>query len=184
MYGQARNERGDGTGGQGMGGQGTGGQGTGGQGTGGTGPVHHPSSTTTPSVSSPVRPALGHGDAARGEGDDVPSEGDLMLAVYQSNEKWQAGILRFDEVSQNRDRESWHGRVVALELTVDPDSNALHWQNPFRLSSTQILHSEMLTCELTVDQVNTYQTVVSRLAMMARMLDLVGDGGECNAQPS
>ena len=89
-----------------------------------------------------------------------------MLAVYQSQGQWQAGVLRIDEVAQYSNRESWCGIVAALELADDHrDCNALRCQDKFELSSTQVLYSEMLTHELTVEQIRVYQKAVNRLGI-------------------
>lgn len=157
MYGQTKNQGGDATSGQGT-----------------RSSQYQPSAAGNRQISSPVEPAeVQRCDQEWNSVTDVPNAGDILLAIYQLPDQWQAGILRIDEVAENSDRDSWRGMVAALELADDHrDCNALNWLENFALSSDQVLYSEVLNCGLTAKQIPTYRKAISRLQMTARMLDL------------
>jgi hypothetical protein len=129
---------------------------------------------------------------ARGESSitrEVPQVGSLLLAVYETEQEYRAGILLVGEVAEiaagrcgvcssesgkvvHRTKD-WSGRVAELQLENDHSpGQALQWDEKIDLSSDKILYSEVLTCKLKSEHVVACRSLVSRLKMIAKMLEM------------
>jgi hypothetical protein len=120
---------------------------------------------------------------------EVPEVGALLLAVYETAEEYRAGILLVDEVAeksanhsnthssdsgkeQHRMRE-WSGRVAELQLDNDHrPGQALQWEEKIHLSSEKILYAQVLTCKLKSEHVVACRSLISRLRMIAKMMEM------------
>ena len=127
----------------------------------------------------------------------VPEAGAMLLAVYETDEEYRAGILLVEAVLEtaasdcdtgNRGAKGsgspprkWLGRVVELQLDHEHQpGEALQWGEAIELSSDKILYLQVLACQLKSDHVAACHRVVSRLRSIARMLDMSRGGDESN----
>jgi len=120
---------------------------------------------------------------------EVPRVGSLLLAVYETEQEYRAGILLVDEVTEitashrggcssdsgkvGRRTKDWSGRIAELQLENDHLSGqALQWGEKTDLSSDKILYSEVLTSKLKSEHVVACRSLLSRLKMIAKMLEM------------
>ena len=138
-----------------------------------------------------IGPAASSGAAVARE---VPIVGSTLLAVYETEHEFRAGILLVDEVTVAEEsaihpssqcdpfpdtvQESspWLLKVAELRLESEHlPGQALQWKPGIELSSDQLLFTEVLTCKLKSEHVSACRQGLSRLHAVAKMLELSRD---------
>lgn len=125
----------------------------------------------------------------------VPIVGSTLLAVYEREHEFRAGILLVDEVTLPeesaihrsaqcdpasdavQEASPWLLKVAELRLESEHlTGQALQWKPGIELSSDQLLFTEVLTCKLKSEHVAACRQGLSRLHAVAKMLELSRDG--------
>jgi len=124
----------------------------------------------------------------------APAVGSMVLAVYEIEEEFRAGILLIHEVKlaeasliqprpqaglsseARKGNEFWLLKVAELRLESEHlPGQALQWKPKIELSSEKMLYTEVLTGKLKSEHVPACQKVLSRLHAVAKMLELSRD---------
>lgn len=144
-----------------------------------------------PSKSKESQPVLG-GEAIRKPG--IPPVGAMLLAVYETDREYRAGILLVESVKEisasghgssknacvdrvTEQPKSWLGKVAELQFEKKHQpGEPLQWGDAIDLASDRILYSEVLVCELKSDHLAACNRLLTRLRNIAQMLEMSRGG--------